>query len=302
MMIPKRLSPTTLWIAISLALAGGAVSRSLHFLDPDGRFNQTWQNAYFPMTLAAYAIAICLCLRIRADYPAPSTMRTAWLLMALSSVVAVIRYSFEWFSELTGWMLTMRNSVVSLRQVPIVLSLLLLTAGLLAMWSSFASIGMGARWRRVDVFLLIVILSFIPSILSFRGQMADAQSEYPIIRYLQSASPLLLAGPALVGLALHRISVEMGGGQFAISLRYLVAFLLLRLMVLVVNTSPQLREVAAASIPASAVNWAVPWLFAMALAYRWRLTVSASELADRYERNPDEEIAELSQVLQSVEE
>src|SRR6185369_17128626 len=180
-MISKRLSPTTLWIAISLAALGGTVSRTLHFIDPQGAFSKNWEKAYFPVTLIAYAIAIRLCLRIRADYPAPSTMRTAWSLMAWSSGMAIVRYAFEWLSELTGWMSTMRHSVVSLRQIPIVLSLVLLTAGLVAMWSSFASIGLGVHWRRVDVFLLIVILLFIPSILSFRGQMADSQSVYPII-------------------------------------------------------------------------------------------------------------------------
>lgn len=97
------------------------------------------------------------------------------------------------------------------------------------MWSPFAAIGLGLRFRPVNGFLAIGIL----------------------------------------GLALHRISVEMGGGQLAASLRYLVAFLMVRLAALVNR------------------------LFVLGVHHRWQLTVADGRLADRYEANPEEEIQTL---------
>jgi FtsH-binding integral membrane protein len=150
---------------------------------------------------------------------------------------------------------------MSLRQIPIAVSLILLTAALVAMWSSFTSIGLGLRFRRSDALLLIVILALVPSIFSLRENMNDARSVYPLIRHLQSSSPLLLAAPALVALVLHRISQEMGSGQLAISLRFLVASLVLRLLALMVAVSPALASIKAVAAISSAVFFAAPFMF-----------------------------------------
>src|SRR6266481_1852131 len=154
--MPRLISPGKLWIVVCIAALGGSVFRMAQVTAPASQFTHRWGMANLPLNLAAYAIAIFLCLQIRSDYSAPSTMRVAWLLMTWSSAMAFLRYGFEWISSLAGWTHTRLTTVVSLRQIPIVLSLVLLTAGLLAMWSSFASIGLGLRWRNHDVLMLMV--------------------------------------------------------------------------------------------------------------------------------------------------
>ena len=297
MRIGARITPATLWAGLSAAACGGAICRVLQLAQPGSGLTRVWEGSYAPSNLLAHAIAVLLCLRIAADHSTHSTMRIAWLLIAAGSVAAILRHGFEWLAFLAGWDQTMLTTLVSLRQIPIVLSLMLLIAGLVAMWSSFAAIGLGLRFRRSDAIVLVLVVAFVPSIFSLRENLNDAGSAYLLIRRLQSASPLLLAAPALVGLVLHRISQEMGGGQLAIALRCLVASLLLRLAAMLVTVSPELHGISGLAVPATAAGWAAQWLFALGVAYRWRLTVAASALADRYETNPAEEIVGLSEVL-----
>ncbi len=292
-----RPQPWHFWMAFVLLAVAGGVYQTLELAYPNSHVLQDWGYACVPAHVLAYGIAFSYALRIGADHRAPSTMRTAWLLMAASAAVAVIRHVFDWTAYLIGWKETMLTTLVSLRQIPIVLSLLLLTAGLVAMWSSFAAIGMGLRFRLSDLAWLAVILACVPLIFSLRSVMSDAQSEYRLMRHLQSASPILLAAPALLALLLHRISQEMGGGSLAVSLRFLVAFLVTRLVGLLTGLGPWVESTPAAAVVAQAVNWSAPWIFTLALAYRWRLTVFASEMADRYARDPETEIEQLSQGL-----
>ena len=243
--------------------------------------------------LAAYAVALYFLLQILKDHPTGSTMRLAWLMMTWSAVLSIVRHGFELTSGVAGWTVTMPTTLVSLRQIPIVLALVFLTAGLVAMWSSFASIGMGLRFRWTDLIWVAVILAMVPFVISSRENMADARSAYPLIRGLQSLSPILLAVPALLAVALHRIRQEMGGGQLATALRLLVAFLVLRLVALLVGTSGLRSDFPWLAALTQAGGWAAPWLFTLAAVQRWRLTISANELERRYESDPHREIAGL---------
>ena len=123
--------------------------------------------------------------------------------------------------------------------------------------------------------------------------MADAHSAYALIRHIQSASPILLAAPALAALALHRISHEMGQGTLAVSLRLLALSLVTRLLSLWISSAlgrdPFFLALALAS------HSAASWIFVQAVFKRWSLTVQAATLAERYRRDPGREIAELSQ-------
>lgn len=287
-------TPARLWSVVFIAAVAGAIHGSLLVAAPGSPPVRALQMSLHVLTAIAYGCGTHVCVKIANDYRDRSTMRLAWRLIAASAGFAVVRHSFEGLVLATGWVDTMLTTLVSLRQLPIAVSLILLTAGLVAVWSSFTSIGMGLRFRAADVLVLAVILAFVPSILSLREEMSDAQSVYPIIRHLQSASPLLLAIPALVSLVLHRISQEMGGGQLALSLRCMVAFLLMRMLALLLGLFP---GVPALTVASRTVWWSTAGLFLLAVFYRWQVTLSASELADRYEADPDAELAGISQAL-----
>jgi hypothetical protein len=287
----------TLWAAFVLAAAGGAIAKMAQIAEPGGHQARMWAAANKPLNLAAYSLALYVSLRILSDYRAASAMRTAWVLMSASCGAAVLRHGYEWFISATGWTETRSTSWATLRQVPTVLALVLLTGSLIAMWLSFTSIGLRLRFRKSDALLAVLILCSVPFIFSLRDGMNDSQSVYPFIRGLQSLSPLLLAAPAVAGLALHRLTQEIGGGQLATSLRYLVASLLIRLLALMIGASPLLSGFPVVAVLGNAAFWGSHWLFLIGITRRWRMTQSASELAERYGRNPEAQIAQLSLAL-----
>ncbi len=249
-------------------------------------------TAYEPIYLVASAMALYFGKRISSDHHAGSTMRLAWLLVAASCCVAIVRHAFEWVTFLMGWHRTARLiTVVSLRQIPTVLAMMLLTAGLIVMWSSFAAIGLGMRFQRRELVLPLVIMALLAAVLPYRGELSDDRSAYPLMRYLQWSSPVVLALPALIGLVLQHISREMGRSQFADFLRYLVLSLLSRLASLLITFAPPLKGVPLLAIAGTAAFWAAPWLFVLALVHRWRMTESLSELADIYARDPERALA-----------
>jgi hypothetical protein len=243
---------------------------------------------------AAYAFALWLCLRVLSDHTVGSTMRLAWMMMAWSSVFSIVRHTFEFTARAAAWDIASLHTTVSLRQVPIVLALVCLTAGLIAMWASFAALGMGVRFQWMDLLWAALILAFVPLIINSHENMQDAHSAWPLIRYLQSASPVLLAVPALLGVVLHRIRQEMGGGQLALVFRLFIAFLLLRLVALSASVTAIRVEIPVLAAIGEASGAAAVWLFPMAALKRWQMTVAASELARRYESDPGAELERLA--------
>jgi hypothetical protein len=246
------------------------------------------------LNTSAYCFALWLSLRVLDDHAVGSTMRLAWTMMAWCSGFSIIRHAFEFTSIAAGWQATMLHTLVSLRQFPIVLSLVCLTAGLIAMWASFAALGMGIRFEWADLVWAALIIAFVPFIISARENMQDARSAWPLIRHLQSASPVLLAVPALLAVVLHRIRQEMGGGQMALAFRLLIAFLLLRLVALSASVTAIRTDFPVLSAIGQAGGAAAIWLFPMAALKRWQMTVAASELARRYESNPGAELEQLA--------
>jgi hypothetical protein len=246
------------------------------------------------LNTVAYAFALWLCVRVLSDHTVGSTMRLAWMMMAWSSVFSIVRHAFEFTARVAGWDTSMLHTTLSLRQIPIVLALVCLTAGLIAMWASFAALGMGVRFHWMDLLWAALILAFVPFIINSHENMQDAHSAWPFIRHLQSASPVLLAVPALLAVVLHRIRQEMGGGQLAVVFRLFIAFLLLRLVALSASVTTMRIEFPVLAAIGQASGAAAVWLFPMAALKRWQMTLSASELARRYESNPGAELEQLA--------
>jgi hypothetical protein len=280
----------SLWIALAIAAVLGAAYGYTEVQAPStaGYVLGALQQISI---IAAMAIALRLCLRIQADYRPGTTMRLAWRLIAASVAVAILRHAVEF----AGRLLHPDPDLLSLRQIPIALALVLLTFGLIAMWSSFAALGLGFRFRLFDLIGVVAIVACLPFVFSLREAMGDSRSAYGFIRAIQSASPLLLAAPALVGLMLHRMSFEMGQGSLALSLRLMVASLLVRLLALWLGTSPWTSRTVAGQMSGRALFWASAWIFAIGVFHRWNITVTANTLTGRYTADPQREIAELCQ-------
>ena len=224
------------------------------------------------LSLLAYLVAFWFAVRIPGDHPEGSAMRRAWRLIVWSCAMGMIRYVME---------LAAPAPLVGLRQAPNVLHLGLLLAGLVVTWSAFRELRMGVRltaahWAAVGAILVLAGLAF-----SMSGQLPDSGSVFPAIRFLQLLATLLIFAGALLGVVLHRISQEIGGGELAGSMRAIVAFLLLRPVIFVVRFSLASGNPGAAVILLSVANASV-WLLTLGVIYRWRLTERAAEMAERY--------------------
>ena len=220
---------------------------------------------------AASLISSILCCRIAREYEKGSWMRVAWLLLAAYSAVSCFRFGMEavamagppaWYPA-REW-----------RQLPLTISLALLAAGLLAMLRSFATLGLGFSASRADYFLLLAVVAMAPTVLWFRYELADAQSSYLLIRYLQYLNPVIMAAPAAVSIPLYRVSRQMGGGTLATSLHIMMLAIVLRI-VLHVRIVPALAALPAVVTLHSMLSPNTNWLFALAVVYRWRLTADA---------------------------
>lgn len=270
---------TTLWIATALAGCGGIAAVAWPRVEALDQ----------PLKVVAYAIALVYWLKISGDHPKGSTMRTAWLLLAWSSALSIVRHGFESARYLTDSLAT--SSFVD---VPIVLALVLLIGGLFAIWVGFAGIGLGVHFRASDLVWITVmcVLAFVPYFLSWHSRA------YALVRPVLSLSPVLLAVPALVALLLHRIEQEMAGGQLATSLRLIVAFLVMRLIALTAN-APALASFTTPAVITGVAGWTSIWFFTLAAAYRWRLTLAVRDLTSRYRADPDTELAGLMLLAES---
>lgn len=290
-----RCSPGMLWTGLGVSVAAGAASKTVEFVAHGTKLAHDTSTLYEPLHVVAYVLIFHFCRKISSDHRDASTMRLAWLLMAASCATSVVRHGFEWTTYLLGWHNTeLLTTVVSLRQIPTVLAMSLMTASLVAMWSSFAAIGLGVRFRWRDGLFALIVLALMAADLGQRGNMWDVNSEYPLMRQLQELSPVMIALPALLGLVLQRISEEMRGGEFAQFLRFLVWSLLLRLASLLTTFSPSLRVIWVVAVVGTAAFWAAPWLLALAVVRRWRLTESLDQLAEVYDRDPAEGFAILA--------
>lgn len=224
------------------------------------------------LKLAAYLVALPYCWWIRGDSPPGSAMRRAWTWMGYSTLLSVLRHLYEMMAEMGNWPLTER----SWRQILIVSSLVMLTAGLLALGRAFREAGQEPRWRRVDGLWLLGLVVMAAVVVVNRERLTDAGSGIAAMRYLQFLSSLLLAAPAMVALELYRISRQMSGGRWAIALLWMAAFLVLRLVNLCLGTAaPEL---------AAWLGWstlAATWCFPVAAIARWRMTRAAERMREQ---------------------
>jgi hypothetical protein len=203
-------------------------------------------------------------------------MRAAWLLMTVSSSFAVIRQVFEFVAVAAGWSRA-TPEIMNLRMIPVTLELVLLSAALALMLRCFVSLGLGVRPRWTDALWILVVISMVPPVLSMRGNLSASHSIHTILRDLQALSPGFMAAAALFGILLHRVAQDMEDGDLAGSLRLLLAYLMCRMLGMVVRSWSDLYNNFAVSLVLLAIARGGNWLFTLSVARRWRMTQKAND-------------------------
>lgn len=237
--------------------------------------------------LLAYALAFWLCLVIAAEHRQARRMQVAWWLLAANSGLSVIRSVVE--SPWVGLLLPDWPVRGLLIQIVIFPANTCLLAGSIAMWLALRSVGLPARLKPIDWFLigLVILLSVMQVV--FRAGFSEADSPYLLARYAQLFGIPVFAGYSVLGVVLYRMAVEMGGGRLSLAIRCLVFYMLLRAINLVVSNSYEsLNEQYDLSAFGGFVEsfnviiWQiVRWLPAVAAAYRLQMSTQASRKLQR---------------------
>src|SRR5262249_3818047 len=154
--------------------------------------------------------------------------------------------------------------------------------GLLAMWWAYHQVGLGFTIEKRDYAAIAGVLGLIVALVVFREGLSEAHSPYGISRWLQLIGLALLSFSAAASLVLHRMAMQMSGGKLAVALSFLTFYTLLRGVLVLIQAGQRMSLMDGQSASASyslfiGLCWqVVPWIAALAAAYRAEMTLHAA--------------------------
>jgi hypothetical protein len=144
-------------------------------------------------------------------------------------------------------------------------ALTLVLLGMLSIWWGVYRLGLGFRLRWLECAGVVLVAAIVTWL--FRDSLSHANSGHGVTAVFQAVSLGLLIGIGGVGLLLHGLSIQMGGGRLAVVMRCFAVYALARSILTLTQGN---RE------SYSLVWWmcffAVPWIFAFGAAYSSWLT------------------------------
>jgi len=282
-MIAARITPKVVWFGLALNLCAYLAA---HLPWWAGLTQRMWQPQSVIKTVflcLAYGLALALNLEIAAEYRQTRWLRLAWLALAGNAGVSIVRMVVESSLFNLIWPGYTRDPLWGLLQhLAIVPANAFLLFGLLAMWWAYHEVGLGFALEKRDYAAIAGILGLLVALMVFREGLSEARSSYAVSRWLQLIGLALLTFCAAASLATHRVAMQMGGGKLAVVLRFLTLYTLLRgaLVLLQAGQRIALMEGQQSSDSYSVfmnLCWqTVPWIAALAAAYRAEMTVHAA--------------------------
>jgi hypothetical protein len=282
-MIASRITPKVIWSGLALNLCAWL---AFHLPWRAGLTPRLWvaEGAIRTGFLClAYALALALNLEIAAEHRQTRWLRFAWLALAGNAAISIVRIVVESSLFNMVWPGYTRDPLWGLLQhLAIAPANAFLLFGLLAMWWAYHHVGLGFAVEKRDYAAIAGILGLFVALMVFREGLSEARSPYALSRWLQLIGLALLSFSAAASLATHRMAMQMGGGKLAVALRFLTLYALLRsaLVLLKADQRISLMEGQQASDSYSAfigLCWqVVPWIVALAAAYRAEITVHAA--------------------------
>jgi hypothetical protein len=214
-----------------------------------------------------YSVAFILCMSVAMEHRADSWFRIAWLAFAVNAAASFVRHSVDtplWDLVVPGYSSGVEIAII--RQTAIVIGLGALLSGVLAIVWAFHRMGIGLSPKRWDIASIGGIFAVLATIFYFREGLAEFQKSSALAQNLQQLGLILLAASAACSILVYRLARQMSGGRLALTMLSVVIYTVLRCILVCVNLFPTLEAaVQPVKIP---LDLAVPWLFALAAAYR----------------------------------
>ena len=217
---------------------------------------------------AAYLVAGLLCLEVARDYD-HRLMRLSWLLFSGEAFVLAIHFPLA-IPAVGAWLGAERRDLIALGLVQLGLTSLL--AGMLVTWWQLRRFGLGFHVLRRD---WVAVGLIITGMTAFFGLSMHGGWMFPMM----AGARVLLFLAAAAGILLNRFCCQMGGGEIARVIRFIIAYVATRCFMNVVfavnkTWAPVARELE------DVLNVVFPWIFLFGVNLRARVTVRAeAELA-----------------------
>jgi hypothetical protein len=232
----------------------------------------------------SFGVATVLSLEAAQEFQKGTLARWAWLWLAASAGLSFFKRGIgspliDFF--VPGYSVSpMRGLLDNMIVVPANLSLL---AGLLALWWSIHNLELGFRVARRDYAGMLAVGLLFFTLLIVSGNLSQGQSPYWLSRVLQPMGLGLLGVCSALGIVLHRYAMQMGDGKLAVVTRWLMAYVVLRGVLVLAAGILQPQTPLTLDAPSDLDKWVidmfwqiVQWCVALAAACRADLTVSAA--------------------------
>lgn len=233
-------------------------------------------------SVAAFSIAFWLCLRIAGEHRQNRWLRMAWTCLGLCAAVSVIRHLFDtplvdliysgyWHGE---WSAVMREVLAAI-------ALTFLAVGILTIAAAFWRLGLGFGSRRRDIAAIAGIFLVLGLVLYFRNDLSAARAGESIPRIAQLFSQVMFAIAAAGGVVLLRIGKQMGGGQLAMSMAWLIGHIVIRAVLVLASAVEAHLHLLFPAIGSlhTVVGLGASWMFTIAAGYRYQVTRTAAQQA-----------------------
>jgi hypothetical protein len=208
--------------------------------------------------VAAYLIALLSCWRVAASYPTTSPIRLGWIALGGNCLLSALRHIAlnPLFERLAGT----RDRVPLISQSLQLPGLILVLLGLVAIWWGMYRLGLGFRIRWYECAFILAAAATVAW--TFRHDLSHAHSPNGILTILQPVSLGLLIAITGVGLLLHSLSMQMGGGRLAVVMRCIAVYAFTRSLLNLWQ-----GESESFALGRWLCFYTVPWIFAFGASY-----------------------------------
>ena len=215
-----------------------------------------------------YFLAGLLCLEVARDYD-HKLMRLSWVLFSGEAFLLALHFPLA-TPEVQDWLGVAQRDFVALVMVQIGLTSLL--AGMVVTWWQLRQFGLGFHALRRDWAAVGLVLA---GMAVFFGLSKQGGWMFPMMATARVS--LFLA--AAVGVLLNRFCQQMGGGEIARVIRFLIAYVATRCVMNVVFAVNKTWAPVARDLE-ELLNVVFPWIFLFGVTLRARVAVRAdAELA-----------------------
>jgi len=208
--------------------------------------------------VVAYLIGLHSCWHLAVLYPRKSPVGLGWLAMGGNCFLSVFRHLA--LNPLLRKAIGLQQRVYWISQSTQLFALICVLIGTLAIWWGIYRLLIGVRLHWRDFRGIAVMAALV--IWAVGSHVSLSHSGQGGIAFLQVFSLGLLIAIGAVGLLLHSLSMQMGGGRLAMVMQWIAAYALTR-STLTFTQGWGLDS----SLAWRLAFYSVPWIFALGAAY-----------------------------------